>query len=101
MAGDEAMLGPSGEGVFVDVETRSRFLFCQHSAISQSVIARAQPVVVDEIGDPQGREAGIVAAAPRRSARAISLLVEEFGDLGIDVVVEQLVDQVRRCRAAS
>lgn len=48
---------------------------------------------MDEIGDQQGCEAGIVAATPRRSSRAISLLVEEFGDLRIDVFVEELIDQ--------
>ena len=93
MPGDEAVFGPPGEGRFVDIEARSRFPFCQHSAIAKSIIARAEAVAVDEIGDPQGREAGIVAAAPRGSSRAKSSLVEEFGDLGIDVFVEELVDQ--------
>ena len=65
MPGDESMFSPPGEGRFVDIETRSRFPFCQHSAISQSVIARAQAVAMDEIRDQQGSEAGIVAAAPR------------------------------------
>ena len=65
MPDDEPVFGPPGESRFVDVEARRGFLFCQHSAISQSVIARTQAVVMDEIGDPQGREAGIVAAAPR------------------------------------
>jgi len=49
----------------VNVETGSRFTFCQHSVISQSVIARAQAVALDEIRDPQGREASLVAATPR------------------------------------
>jgi hypothetical protein len=50
MASDESMFSPPEEGRFVDVEARSRFPFCQHSAISQSVIARAQAVALDEIG---------------------------------------------------
>ncbi len=49
---------------------------------------------MDEIGNPQGSEAGIAAAAPRRSTRAISLLVEKFGNLGIGEFVEELVDQL-------
>ncbi len=77
----------------MDVEACRGFPFCQHSAISQTVIARAQAVPMDEIGDQQGCEAGIAAAAPRRSSWAIALLVEEFGDLCIDVSVEELVDQ--------
>ena len=63
--GDESMFGPSGEGRFVDIEPRSRFLLCQHSAISQPVIARAQLVAMGEIGNPQGREAGLVTAGAR------------------------------------
>src|SRR5260370_28816257 len=94
MPGNESMFRPSEEGRLVNVETRGCFSFCQHSAIWQSVIARAQAVALDEIRDPQGGEAGIVAATPRRSAWAIPLLVEEFGDLRIDVFVEELVDQV-------
>ena len=65
MPGDESMFSPPGEGRFVDVEARGRFPFCEHSAISQSVVARAQAVAMDEIGDQQGCEAGIVATAPR------------------------------------
>jgi hypothetical protein len=56
---------PPGEGRFVDVGARSRFPFCEHSAISQSVIARAQAVAMDEIRDPQGRESGF--ASTRRA----------------------------------
>ena len=70
------MFSPSGEGRLVDVEARRGFPFCQHSAISQSVIPRAQAVAFFELRNPQSREAGIVAATPRRSRRAIPLLVE-------------------------
>ena len=93
VAGDEAMFGPSGDGVLVDIETRGRFLFCQHSTLPQAVIARAQLVLVSEIGNSQGREAGVVATAACGLARTVSLLVEQFCDLGIDVVVEEVIDQ--------
>ena len=63
VAGDEAVFGPSGDGVLVDIETRGRFLSCQHSALPQAVVAWAQLVFVDEIGNAQGREAGVVATA--------------------------------------
>jgi len=43
------MFSPPGEGRFVDVEARGGFPFCQHSAISQAVIARAQVVAIDQI----------------------------------------------------
>ena len=65
VSGNESMFSPPGEGRFVDVEARRGFPFCQHSAISQSVIARAQAIAMDEIRDPQGREAGLVAAGAR------------------------------------
>lgn len=41
------MFSPTGEGRFVDVEARGSFPFCQHSAIPQSVIARAQVVALN------------------------------------------------------
>lgn len=94
MPSDESMFDPPGQGRFVDIEARSRFPFAQHSAISQSIVARTESVAMDEIGNPQGSEAVIAAATPRRSTRAISLLVEKFGNLGIDKFVEELVDQL-------
>src|SRR5690625_4608762 len=93
MTGDEAVFGPTGDGVLVDIETRRRFLFRQHSALSQPVIAWTQLVFVDEIGNPFGREAGVVSTAACGLARTISLLVEQLRDLGIDVVIEEFIDQ--------
>src|SRR6476646_10281385 len=80
MPGNESMFSPPEESRFVNVKTRSGFSFCQHSAISQSVIPRAQAVALDEIRDPQGREAGIVAATPRRSIGKYGSLVVQNGD---------------------
>ena len=62
---DEAMFSPSGDGVLVDIEAGGCFLFGQHSAFPQAVIARAQFVLVGEIGDAQGREAGGVRRGVR------------------------------------
>jgi len=39
MAGDEAVPCPSGNGVFVDLETRCRFRSCQHPTIAQTAVA--------------------------------------------------------------
>jgi len=93
MAGDEAILGPPGEGLLMNVETRRRFLFRQHSSLPQAIMARSKLILVDEIGDPQRREAGILATAARSFARAVPLPVEDVGDLGIDVIVEEFVDE--------
>jgi hypothetical protein len=82
MPGDEAMFDPTREGGLVDIQTRRGFLLGQHSPLSQSIVAGTQFVFVSEIGNPFGGEAGIVAPSARSLARAISLLVEEFGDLG-------------------
>ena len=65
MPGNESMFSPPGESRFVDVEAHRGFAFCQHSAISQSIIARAQTVPMGKIRYPQSGEASIVAAAPR------------------------------------
>lgn len=42
---DESMLGPPGEGRFVDVEARSCFLFGEHSAVSEPIVTRTERVV--------------------------------------------------------
>ena len=78
----------------MDAETSRRFGFGQHSAVPKSVVARAKRVLMDEIRDAQGGEASIAAPRPRRSAGTKSLLVEDVGDLGIDVIVEELVDEL-------
>ena len=46
-----------------------------------------------EIGHPQVGEAGVGLASTRRTAGTNSLLVQDVGDLGIDVIVEELVDE--------
>ncbi len=43
---------------------------------------------MDEVGNPQGREAGVVATTAGGTSRLITLLVESLGDLGIDMIVE-------------
>ena len=46
-----------------------------------------------EIGHPQVREAGVGLVAAGRTAGPNCLLVEDLGDLGIDVIIEEPVDQ--------
>lgn len=38
MDDDEAVFGPSGDGLLVDIEPRGRFLFYQQSTFPQAVI---------------------------------------------------------------
>jgi hypothetical protein len=47
---------------------------------------------MDEISDPQRREARLAPAAARGSAGTKALGVEDGRDLGIDVMIEQLID---------
>ena len=60
MALDDAVLGPPCNRVLMDIEARRRFLPCQHATLAQAIVARAQFVLVHEIGNAQGREAGLV-----------------------------------------
>src|SRR5271166_3434479 len=91
---DETVLHPPDECGFMDAEARCGLRFGQHSSASQSVEARTEPVLVSEIGDAQCGESSVGLALPRGAARANSLFVEDVGDLGINVVVEELVDEV-------
>jgi len=93
MAGDQAMLGPADHGMLVDIKPRGRFLCRKHPSFSKAIVARAQLVLLDEIADTPGREASVVVPPPRNFPRTISLLVQEFGELWVDVMVEKLVDQ--------
>ena len=55
---------------------------------------------MDEVGDAKSGEASLAAPRPSRSAGSKSLLIEDVRDLGIDVIVEKLVDKMdyrRRC----
>jgi hypothetical protein len=85
---DDAVLDPTNEGGLMDSEMCCRFLFRQHTPLSKAVVARAEPVTVDQIGDPQCGEASLGLPVSRRSAGANSTLVEKAGYFLIDVVVE-------------
>jgi hypothetical protein len=75
------ILRPAAASCFVSIPR----LAAGHSANAACIPGR--------IGNPFWREAGVVPTAARGLAKAISLLVEEVGDVGVDVAVEELVDQ--------
>src|SRR5713226_10431925 len=81
------------ESRFVDTEANRRFRFRQHAAVAKSVVARTNRVFMDEICDAQRGESSAAAPASGRSAGMKSLLIENVGDFGIDVVVQELVDE--------
>src|SRR6202166_3701078 len=78
----------------MNFEARRSLRFRQHSSISQSIEARTKPVLVDEISHAKCSELSVGLTSAGGAARANSLLVEDFGDLGANVVVEKLVDEI-------
>ncbi|MCZ0963715.1 hypothetical protein [Paracoccus benzoatiresistens] len=79
--------------MLVDIQARGDLLLCQHSAFSQPVIARAQIVLVDDIANVAGGEADVLTAGARGLSRGMPLLIEQFCDLGIDVIIEEPINQ--------
>ena len=90
---DETVFRPADNSRFMDVEASSRLRCRQHAAVAKSVVARAKCVSMDEIDDAPGSETS--AAAPRsgRSAGTKSLLIENVGDFGVDVIVLEFVHE--------
>ncbi|MGO6944789.1 hypothetical protein, partial [Rhizobium johnstonii] len=67
---------------------------CRDPGLEGSVvIGPSGAVFVDEIGDFKRCKAGIMAAATCCSAWAMTLLIQNLGDLRINVVIEKLIDQ--------
>ena len=56
---------------------------------------------MDEVGNAFGGEACAAAAPAGGFARPIALLVEKLGDLGIDVIVEELIGKRANLRTFS
>jgi hypothetical protein len=90
---DEAILNPPDESAFADSETRSCLSPRQQSPIPEPVVAGAEAVLIGEIGDPEGGELRVRLTLPRRTAGADSAAVQNVGDFGIDVAVEEHVDE--------
>lgn len=78
----------------MNTEPRCCLFFCQHSALAQSVVARSELVLPNEIGDAFGCETSIPFISTRNRSGTVSLAVEDIGDLGKYVIVEKLVDQL-------
>jgi hypothetical protein len=87
------MRNPPGQRTFGDSEPGCHLGFRQHSPVSQSVVARTEPVLVNEIRHPQVGEPYIGLATARGAARANPLFVQDVGDLRRDVIVEQFIDK--------
>jgi hypothetical protein len=90
---DEAVLDPPVQGASTNSQAVCDLCFREHSAVPQPVIARAESILVDQIGHAQVREAEIGLASTRGAAGTDSSLVEDVRNLYIDVIVEELVDE--------
>src|SRR5215469_17601900 len=91
---DYAVFCPGYECCFVDAEASCSLRCCQHTAVAKPIGARANRVLMDDVFHTQCRKASVAVTRPSRSARSKSLLIEDVGDFGIDVVVEQSVYQL-------
>ena len=94
MCFDEPMFRPPIDRLLMNAEAVCHFFLVQHSALAKPIIARTKAVGVHEIGYVFGRKAVIRSARSRGCARTTPSLVEYGGDLGVNVVIEQLVDQL-------
>jgi hypothetical protein len=88
------MFRPPIDRLFMDTEAICHLSLVQHSALAKPIIARAEAVGVREIGYVLGRKAVSRSARSRGCARTKPSLVEYGGDLGVNVVIEQLIDQL-------
>jgi hypothetical protein len=79
---------------FGDAEMSCSLRYRQHTAVAKPVVARAQRVSMDEVGDVLRCEASVAAPRSGRSAGMKLLLIENVGDFGIDLVVEEFVDEL-------
>lgn len=91
---DDAIFCPGHDCCFVDSEASGRFRFGQHAAVAKPIVARAQRISMDEIGDAQRGEASFAVPWSSRCAGTKSLPVEDVCDLGIDTVIKELVDEL-------
>jgi len=91
---DEPMFRPPIDRLLMNTEANRHFFLGQHSALAKPIITRTKAVGVHEIGYVLGREAVSRSARPRGCARTKPSLVEYGSDLGVYVVIKQLVDQL-------
>ena len=80
---DHAMFRPVHNRRFMNAEANSSFGCHQHTAVAKPIIARAERVSMDEVGNAQRGEAGM--AAPRSSRSAGTKLLLVVGDMSPDV----------------
>src|SRR5207344_1276393 len=83
--GDEPGVVPGLDGSGGDAELAGELGQGEHAGVAESLLAAAQVVVVADVADDERVEGAAFAAGQ-------AAVVEDAGDLGVGVVVEELVD---------
>ena len=95
---DDSKLRPPVHGLLVNTQMIGHLLLVQHSSLTKPIIARTQAIGVHEIGYVLGRKAIRSSAWSRGCSRAKPSLIEGGGDFGIDMIVEQSINQFHDLR---
>ena len=85
VAGDEPGVVPGLDGSGRDAELAGELGEGEHAGVAESLLAAAQAVVVADVADDERVERAAFAAGHAAG-------VEDAGDLGVGVVIEELVD---------
>src|SRR5580658_7407407 len=93
MRSEESNFRPPVQSLLVNAQTIGHLLLVQHSPLTKSIIARTQAICVHEIGYVLRRKAVSRSAWSRGCSRAKPSLIKDGGDFGIDMFVEQSINQ--------
>jgi hypothetical protein len=85
VAGDEPGVVPDLDGFGGHAEAAGHLGQGEHAGVAESLLAAAEPVVVADVADDEPVEGAAFAAGQ-------ATVVEDGGDLGVGVAVEELVD---------
>jgi len=85
VAGDEPGVVPDLDGFGGHAEAAGHLGQGEHAGVAESLLAAAEPVVVADVADDEPVEGAAFAAGQ-------AAVVEDGGDLGVGVAVEELVD---------
>lgn len=91
---EDSKFGPPVHGLLVNAEPIGHLFPVQHSPLTKPIISRTQAIGVREIGYVLGRKAVVRPAWTCRCFRVKPSLIEDAGDFGIDMVVEQSINEL-------
>ena len=86
LATDKTGVVPGLDRAGGDAEPAGHLVQGEHAGVAEPLLPAAEPVLVADVADDQGVEGAAFAAG-------VAAGVEDGGDLGVGVVVQQLVDR--------